>query len=183
MPTPKSPSIELSKLQEALLVKISRATTSSVREVERSLMILKMSEGYGNQPTAAKLGQSIYQCRLWRTRWLSYLPNFARIEKETVSKKLSHEMDKAIRKCLSDLTRPGAPCTFNSEQYCRIIGISLELPELSGRPISEWTPREIADESIKRGIVTRISTSQVRSFLKGERHKTASNRRVAEPKV
>ena len=73
MPNPTSPRIELSELKKSLLVKISRAHTSSIREVERSSMILTMSEGLGNKPAAAKTGFSIYQFRLWRARWLSLL--------------------------------------------------------------------------------------------------------------
>lgn len=183
MPKPMSPRIAISELEKTLLVKISRAHTSSIREVERSSMILTISEGLGNKPASAKTGFSIYQFRLWRTRWLSFSAKFARIVSETEQKKLSYEMEKCIRLCLSDLPRPGSPCTFNSEQYCRIIAISLESPALSERPISEWTPREIADESIKRGIVPSISKSQVRSFLKGKRTKTAPNGGLVEPKV
>lgn len=183
MPKPTSPKIKLSELEKSVLMKISRAHTSSIREVERSSMILTMSEGLGNKPAAAKTGFSIYQFRLWRTRWLSFSATFARLVSESEPKKLSYELEKSIRLCLSDLPRPGKPCTFNAEQYCRIIAISLEAPELSDRPISEWTAREIADESIKRGIVGSISKSQVRSFLKGKRPKTAPNGGLAEPKV
>ena len=183
MPNPTNPRIELSELEKSLLVKISRAHTSSIREVERSSMILTMSEGLGNKPAAAKTGFSIYQFRLRRARWLSFSAKFARLVSETDPKKLSYEMEKCIRLCLTDLPRPGSPCTFTSEQYCRIIAISLESPELSNRPISEWTPREIADESIKRGIVPSISKSQVRSFLKGKRPKTAPNGGMAKPEV
>lgn len=183
MPIPRSLNIVLSELEKALLDKIKRAHTSSIREVERSSMILTMSEGVGNKPAAAKTDFSIYQYRLWRARWLSFSAKFARIVSETEPKKLSYELEKCIRLCLSDLPRPGSPCTFNAEQYCRIIAISLEAPALSNRPISEWTPREIADESIKRGIVPSISKSQVRSFLKGKRPKTAPNGGLAEPEV
>lgn len=183
MPKPTSPIIALSELEKRVLEKISRAHTSSIREVERSSMILTLSEGLGNKPASAKTGFSIYQYRLWRARWLSFSAQFARIVCETEPKKLSYELEKCIRLCLSDLPRPGSPCTFNSEQYCRIIAISLESPALSDRPISEWTPREIAEEAIKRGIVPSISKSQVRSFLKGKRPKTAPNRGLVEPEV
>lgn len=183
MPKPTSQRIALSELEKTLLVKISRAHTSSIREVERSSMILMMSEGLGNKPASAKTGYSIYQFRLWRARWLSFRAKFARVKSETEPKKLSYELEKCIRLCLCDLPRPGSPCTFTSEQYCRIIAISLEAPALSDRPISEWTAREIADEAIKRGIVERISKSQVRSFLKGKRPKTAPNGGLAEPEM
>ena len=97
MPIPTSPRIELSELEKSLLVKISRAHTSSIREVERSLMILTLSEGLGNKPAAAKTGFSIYQFRLWRARWLSFSAKFARLVSETDPKKLSYEMEKRMK--------------------------------------------------------------------------------------
>jgi hypothetical protein len=36
---------------------------------------------------------------------------------------------------------------------------------LSARPISHWTPRELADEAIQRQILTRISPRHVGRFL------------------
>jgi len=35
--------------------------------------------------------------------------------------------------------------------------------------VSAWTPRELADEAVKRGIVSKISSRTVERFLKGER--------------
>jgi len=35
--------------------------------------------------------------------------------------------------------------------------------------VSTWTPRELADEAVKRGIVEQISPRTVERFLKGER--------------
>ena len=48
--------------------------------------------------------------------------------------------------------RPGAPTTFSAEQWCQIIALACEPPEASDRPISHWTPRELADEARKREI-------------------------------
>ena len=70
--------------------------------------------------------------------------------------------------------RPGTPATFSAEQICRIIAVACEEPEESGRPISEWTPRELADEVVKREIVESISPRQVGRFLKGERLEATS---------
>ena len=48
-----------------------------------------------------------------------------------------------------------------------IIGVACELPEESGRPVTHWTPRELADEVIQRGIVESISPRHVDRVLKG----------------
>lgn len=45
------------------------------------------------------------------------------------------------------------------------MALACESPEDSGRPISHWTPRELADETIKRGIVKTISPRHLGRFL------------------
>ena len=53
-----------------------------------------------------------------------------------------------------------------SEQIVQIIAVACEPPEHSGRPISHWTVRELADEVQKRGIVATVSPRSVGRFLK-----------------
>ncbi|WP_330217256.1 helix-turn-helix domain-containing protein [Paenibacillus durus] len=56
--------------------------------------------------------------------------------------------------------------TFTEEQVVQIVAIACEDPKDCGRPISHWTPREVRDEAVKRGIVPAISVTQVGRFLK-----------------
>ena len=70
--------------------------------------------------------------------------------------------------------RPGTPGEFSAEQLAQIISVACESPEDAGRPVSHWTPRELAEEVIKRGIVKRISPRTVGRFLKRSRSQTAS---------
>jgi putative transposase len=44
--------------------------------------------------------------------------------------------------------------------------LACEAPSLSGRPISQWSGREIAEEMVQRGIVERISRRHAARFLK-----------------
>ena len=44
--------------------------------------------------------------------------------------------------------------------------MACEKPEESGRPVTHWTNREIADEVMKRGIVEQISPRHAARFLK-----------------
>src|SRR5215211_4888413 len=78
------------------------------------------------------------------------------------------------------LTRPGAPATFSAEQWCQIIALACEPPEASGRPMSHWTPRELADEAGKRGIVWTISKRHVGRFFKSGRSQTAPESLLAQ---
>lgn len=66
---------------------------------------------------------------------------------------------------LRDEPRSGHSPTFTAEQVVQIVAIACAHPKYCGRPISHWTPREIRDEALKRGIVPTISVTQVGRFL------------------
>jgi len=61
-----------------------------------------------------------------------------------------------------------------------IITVACEPPEKSGRPVTHWTPRELTDEVIKRGIVASISVRQVGRFLKDSGTPTAQKSLLAQ---
>ena len=76
------------------------------------------------------------------------------------------QLEKTIRQILADNPRSGAPATYSSEEYCQILAVGLEPPESSGRPISQWSSRDLADECKKRGITSGISARQIGRFFK-----------------
>ena len=45
-----------------------------------------------------------------------------------------------------------------------LAALACETPTASDRPVSSWTPRELADEAVKRGIVEQISPRTVERF-------------------
>ena len=179
----QSPAIHSSALQKRLLLKISRQTTSSVREVERSKIILLLLEGQSSLQATSEMGRSWPTVQQWRYRWLSYEAVFLEIEGREKKEGLEHDLEQKIRRCLADAPRPGGPSKITAEQYCQILGVSLELPELSGRPISQWTLTELADEVQKRGIVGHISRSHLGSFLKRKRGEAAQDQGLAKPQM
>ena len=73
---------------------------------------------------------------------------------------------------LQDAPRPGVKPKFSTEQRCQMAALACEAPTQVGRPISQWTGREIADELKARGIVEQISPRHAARLLK----KGASNR-------
>jgi len=111
--------------------------------------------------------------RRWRDRWYAAESRLQAIEAAGKPKLLSQ----AIEVLLTDEQRPGAPATFTFEQFMQIMALACEKPEEADRPVSAWTPRELADEAVKRGIVSKISSRTVERFLKGERF-TASSETV-----
>jgi Homeodomain-like domain len=52
---------------------------------------------------------------------------------------------------LTDRPRSGTPATFTAEQIVQMVAAACEEPGESGRPVSHWTPREVAAEVRKRG--------------------------------
>ena len=66
---------------------------------------------------------------------------------------------------LKDAPRSGTPTQFSPEQFTQIIAVACEDPKTCGRPISHWSAGEIADEVVKRTIVTQISERTVNRLL------------------
>lgn len=153
MPGPNPPAVRLSEEERQELEKLTRAYKTPRQIAFRAKILLRLAEGCNAPQTARELGSTRKTVRLWRRHWLER-PQLSVVER------------------LQDGERPGAPATFTAEQWCQIIALACEPPDLSGRPISHWTPRELADEAVKRRIVARISTRHVGRFLKSGRFKT-----------
>jgi transposase len=118
----------------------------------RGRIILKAAEGKNNSEITRELKVSIDMVRLWRQRWNDLSPI-------TLD-------DLSVEERLEDLPRPGAPPRLSADQLCQIEQMACEAPEKAGRPISQWTGREIADEIIKRGIVESLSPRHAARLLK-----------------
>lgn len=171
MPGPKPLCVTLSDKQRGLLEHLLRRQTSRQRLVRRAKTILAAADGASNEAIAAHLDLDRNTVRTWRQRWWSGADTLAAAE-------AAGEADKALRlrieALLDDAPRPGTPGEFSAEQLPQIISVACEAPEDSGRPVSHWTPRELADEVIKRGIVQRISPRTVGRFLKRRRSQAPS---------
>ena len=81
--------------------------------------------------------------RLWRERWRAAESRLQAIEATGQPKLLCQ----AIEVLLTDAQRPGAPATFTFELFMQIMALACEKPEVADRPVSTWTPRELADEA------------------------------------
>jgi transposase len=109
-------------------------------------VILLLAEGLTAPDVARRLGTTRTTVRRWRRHWLK-------------------RPGGAVPERLQDAPRPGTPATVSAEQWCQIIALACEPPEASGRPISHWTPRELADEACTRGMVATISKRHVGRFF------------------
>jgi putative transposase len=63
---------------------------------------------------------------------------------------------------------------------CQSIALACEPPEASGRPISHGTPRALAEEAGKRGIVGTLSKRHVGRFVKSCRPPAAQASLLAQ---
>jgi len=127
----------------------------------RAEIILLAFDGWQNGPIADRLGCERHAVGIWRRRWAAAFDALVRIEcLEGLS-----ALATAIEEVLSDHPRAGCPSTFAPDQIARIIAVACEPPEDSGRPVTHWTPTELAEEVVARGIVPSISIRHVGRFL------------------
>ena len=102
-------------------------------------------------------------------RWLDAAERLNEVQNQ-----LDEPLQPLILEVLSDAPRRGKPAEFTPEEITQIVALSCESPEQSGRPITQWTQRELADEAEKRGIVKKISHRSVGRFLKRGRSQAPS---------
>lgn len=114
----------------------------------RASIILLADQGRNHQEIACELQISRDMARLWRNRWLEL-----------------SQKEVAVVARLQDAERSGAPATFSLEQILQLFAMACEKPEQYGRPISDWTAGELADEMVKQGIVESISPRHVGRLL------------------
>jgi putative transposase len=134
------------------------------RLVERCRIVLMSAAGVSNSEQSRRLGIDRQRSRRWRGRWAAAQERLATAEGEGVT---DRDLGSLLVEVLGDRERPGVTPTFSAEQLTKIIAVACEPPEESGRPVTHWTPRELADEVIKRGIVDSISPRHVDRLLKG----------------
>ncbi len=157
MPGPKPERIELSDGTRQALERLAARHTTGQQQAQRARIVLKAAEGKNHTEIAEALKISVDMARLWRRRW---------IELQGVALD-----DLSVAERLADWPRPGAPAQLTADQICQMEQMACQAPEKAGRPISQWTGREIAEELINRGIVDHISPRHAARLLK----KGASN--------
>ena len=152
MPGPKAVAVILDREEKARLQRLIRRHNVSQQVAKRAQIVLVAAEGKSNSQIASEQKVSVDMVRQWRQRWVDLQPiTLADLE---------------IEERLQDLPRPGAPASITPDQICQIQQMACEKPEESGRPISHWSSREIADEVMKRGIVEQISPRHAARLLK-----------------
>lgn len=157
----KAAKVQLSEKQQALLVEFSRSRTISQGVQQRATIVLRAFDKLENQEIACEVGLNRQQVGVWRQRSRDAWEAVCVLECQEPKR-----LREAILDVLKDTPRPGAPPTYSPEQVSQIVALACESPDLSNRPISKWTHRELRDEAVKRQIVPSISVAQVGRYLK-----------------
>jgi transposase len=142
----------LTQGERQALEQFVRRHTTPQQLALRARVILAADAGLNNAQIARREAISIPTVRLWRTRWLGLA---------SVS-----ETDLPLAERLTDAPRSGAPATITATQVCQIVALACEPPVEGGRPITQWSSRELADEIEARGIVASISGRHAARLLK-----------------
>lgn len=154
--------VTITERQEKILREFANSRTAKVSLTQRSRIILLAFLKHTNEQISVEVGLNPDQIGYWRRRWQSAWN--ALIQVECVDK--AHELRDAIKKTLADLPRSGRPREITPEQQAKLISVACENPEESGRPISNWTGRELAEEVKTRGIIDMVSPRWVSELLR-----------------
>jgi putative transposase len=152
MPIPKAQEVKLSDAERQGLEKLTRQNQIGQQIALRARIVLAAAHGLKNKEIVEKYQVTADTVRLWRNRWV-------RLQDLSLD-------DLSLEARLQDAPRPGAPAKITADQRCQIEALACEKPENSERPITQWSAREIADEVIKREIVSEISPRHAARLLK-----------------
>jgi putative transposase len=166
---PRPSALILSESQRKDLEAFARRHSSPQQSVLRARIVLAAADGLNNSQVARLLAISIPTARAWRDRW--------------VGLQAAPEDDLGVDDRLADAPRSGRPPRITAEQVCQVVALACEAPATSGRPITHWTGREVADEIIKRGIVDRISPRHAGRLLKTDRPEAPPGPALADPQA
>jgi putative transposase len=173
--------IELTEKQRACLEQIVRCQSNPHSLVTRARIILQADSQTSHSQIARLLLIDRSSVLYWLDRWIEQSLKISQAESESNS--APGWLASMIETVLNDKPRSGAPSTFTAQQICQIIAVACEDVANSGRPISHWSERELADEVMKRKIVETISVRSVGRFLKSVGVEAAQSRVLAQRKA
>jgi transposase len=152
MPGPKAVKVNVSQEAQCELDGLEKGHKTGQQLAQRARMILLAAMGKSNSEIGRELKVERLTVKRWRERWVLLEPiplDELRVEER-----------------LEDLPRPGAPARITAQQRCQMEVLACEAPAQYGRPISQWSAREIADEVVARQIVESISPRHAARLLK-----------------
>ena len=166
MSGPLAAPIGVTPAQRAVLTALVRRATCPQALALRARIVLDAAAGGRNEPLARRLDCTPKTVRKWRGRWADAAARLLAVDDDPAA------LAQAVAAALAG--------TFTAEQVVQIINLACRPPEQLGRPVAAWTPRELADEAAKQGIVATISPRTVGRFLHGGRSPAAPQPLLAQ---
>ena len=149
---PKPTAITLTDAERQGLGVLLRRHSTPQQLVLRARIVRAAAAGRNNAQIVRDLAVAIGTARRWRGRWLGLQAvGLAALR---------------VEERLTDAPRSGKPAGITAERTCQIVALACAAPAASGRPISQWTGREVADEIVARGILPAISPRHAARLLK-----------------
>jgi len=131
--------------------------------VKRVQIIFELASGKRKSTVSKEHKVTRKTVEKWHNRWYEAEDHLTKLENDPDIE--SNEFSAKVIDILQDQPRSGAPAKFEPEQICGIISIACEVKDDSNDATSRWTLKEIADNAVKKNIVTSISPSSVWRFL------------------
>jgi putative transposase len=172
-----SPRVQLPARQRACLEQIPRRQTSPQRLGRRAKILLALETGATQGHVMRQMHLNRGTVQVWGRRWCALASQLEHMEADGSSDKA---LTTVIVEARTDPPRAGTPATLTAEQMVQMVAVACEDPAESGRPVRHWTPREVAEEVRKRGIVETISPRSGGRFLKSGGLAAPSGRVLAQ---
>jgi putative transposase len=169
--------VQLSARQRACVGQIVRRQTSPQRLVRRAKLLLALETGANQCHGMRQMHRNRGTVQGWGRWWCALAPKLAQMEAEEGS---DQALTPVSVEALTDAPRSGTPATLTPDQIVQIVAVACEDPRDSGRPVSHWTPRAVAEEVRKRRMVETISTRRVGRFLQSGGFAASSGRVQAQ---
>lgn len=175
------PPVPLSARQRRVLEHLGRASTMPQTVAMRVRIVCAVAGGRSTRQIAQRWALSRNTVQLWRERWAASKALLAAEAEGGPGD--DRALEAVARGVLAEAPRPGAPPTFTPAQLCQVMAVASEPPGDSGRPINHWTPREVADEAVARGLARSISARTVGRFLEAAALQPHHSRYWLTPRV
>ena len=151
--------LKISAMQYAVLEKISTRHLTGQQISKRAKILLLASKKTPHCVIHRELKVSINTVKSWRRRW-------EKIEAELFELETEKEIESALLLFLKDRPRPGQPRKFTEVQRNQIVALACDKPTNHGLEMTDWTFEMLSLTAQAKGIVEKISKSQVRQILK-----------------
>jgi transposase len=146
----------------SILTRLTNRSTAERCIAQRAQVILLAFQGSQNLEISKAIGLERHSVGRWRKRWQDSFEALLAIEMKVPQAAL----ERALEDVLRDAHRSGAPGKFTAEQIVQLVSIACESPRHSGRPVDDWTGRELVDEMKQRSIVDSMSVSWANELLR-----------------